>query len=53
MAFYSKYGTIKVKNRKLKFHAQKRCFRTAGGHLDCLSAKLKKFYDHCMFSKFP
>ena len=43
MASYCKHGTIKVKCRTLTFHAQKSCFGTTGGPLDCLSAKLKNF----------
>ena len=48
MAFYDKYGTIKLKYRFLKLYAQKRCFGTAGGPLDCFSAKFKKIHDRCM-----
>ena len=53
MAFYDKYGTIKLKNRILKFYAQKRYFGTACRPLGFFSAKLKNFYGRCMFSKFP
>ena len=52
MAFYDKYGTMKLKYRILKFYAQKRCFGTAYGPLDFFLAKLKNFYVRCMFSKF-
>ena len=49
MAFYGKYGSIKLEYRILKFYAQKRCFGIACGPLDCFSAKLKDFYDRCLF----
>ena len=53
MAFYDKYDTLKLNSGILKFYAQKGCFGTACRPLDFFSAKLKKFYGRCMFSKFP
>ena len=43
MAFYDKYGTIKLKYIILKIYAQKRCFGTACGPLGFFSAKIKIF----------
>ena len=58
MAFYGKYGTIKVKYRNLKFHALKRRWPA-----DVLERQValwtvfqqnsKFFYDCGIFNKFP